>query len=212
MALLIDYVVTVAVQVAAGTAAVASVVPAIGPYEVEICVGVVLLMCFGNLRGIKEAGKAFAVPTYLFAGSVLLMIVVGLIREMIGNLRTSTRTRLHGIYALGSGTDGILSAVMIYTLLEAFANGGASLTGIEAVSDAVGAFNPPEGRNARQVLVTEGVILGALVAGIGWLAHVTHATPLYPRLPDGAAQEAQTPSSVHNRGHSCSSSCSSPPC
>ena len=68
VALLIDYVVTVAVQIAAGTAAVASAIPAIGPYKLEICVGVVLLMCYGNLRGIKEAGKAFAVPTYLFSG------------------------------------------------------------------------------------------------------------------------------------------------
>ena len=188
VALLIDYVVTVAVQVAAGTAAVASVVPAIGPYEVEICVGVVLLMCFGNLRGIKEAGKAFAVPTYLFAGSVLLMIAVGLVREMIGNLHMVHTTA--GIYTPGSGTDGILSAVMIYTLLKAFANGGASLTGIEAVSDAVGAFNPPEGRNARTVLVTEGVILGLLVAGIGWLAHVTHATPYIVGYPTVLSQEA----------------------
>src|ERR1700735_4445473 len=73
-ALLIDYVVTVAVQIAARNAAGASAVPAIGPYKVEICVGVVLVMCYGNLRGLKEAGRAFAVPTYLFAGSVLLMI------------------------------------------------------------------------------------------------------------------------------------------
>ena len=86
VALLIDYVVTVAVQIAAGTAAVASAFPAIGPYKLEICVGVVLLMCFGNLRGLKEAGRSFAVPTYLFAGSVILMIVVGLIREVLGNL------------------------------------------------------------------------------------------------------------------------------
>ena len=92
VALLIDYVVTVAVQIAAGTAAVASAIPAVGPYKLEICVGVVLLMCYGNLRGIKEAGRSFAVPTYLFAGSVILMIVVGLIREVIGNLHPSTRT------------------------------------------------------------------------------------------------------------------------
>src|ERR1700735_925683 len=84
--LLIDYVVTVAVQVAAGTAAVASAIPAIGPYKLEICVGVVVVMAFGNLRGLKEAGRSFAVPTYLFSGSVILMIVVGLIREAMGNL------------------------------------------------------------------------------------------------------------------------------
>jgi amino acid transporter len=190
VALLIDYVVTVAVQVAAGTAAVASAVPAIGPYKVEICVGVVLVMCYGNLRGLKEAGRAFAVPTYLFAGSVLLMIAVGLVREVFGKLPVTDIHTLHGIYTPGSGTDGILTAVMIYTLLKAFANGGASLTGIEAVSDAVGAFNPPEGRNARTVLVTEGVILGLLVAGIGWLAHATHATPYLVGYPTVLSQEA----------------------
>jgi len=191
VALLIDYVVTVAVQIAAGTAAVASAIPAIGPYKLEICVGVVLLMCYGNLRGIKEAGKAFAVPTYLFAGSVILMIVVGLIREIIGNLNPVDPNSLHGTYTIGAGTEGILTGVMIFTLLRAFANGGASLTGIEAVSDAVGAFQPPEGRNARKVLVAEGIILGILVAGIGWMAHVTHATPYTAGYPTVLAQEAK---------------------
>jgi amino acid transporter len=191
VALLIDYVVTVAVQIAAGTAAVASAIPAIGPYKLEICIGVVLLMCYGNLRGLKEAGKAFAVPTYLFAGSVILMILIGLVREVIGNLHPVDPATMHGTYALGSGTEGILTGVMIFTLLRAFANGGASLTGIEAVSDAVGAFHPPEGRNARKVLIAEGIILGVLVAGIGWLAHATHATPYIVGYPTVLAQEAQ---------------------
>src|SRR5689334_14284173 len=142
VALLIDYVVTVAVQIAAGTAAVASAIPAVGPYKLEICVGVVLIMCYGNLRGLKEAGRAFAVPTYLFAGSVILMIVVGLFREIIGNLHPINPAALHGTYTLGASTEGLISAAMIFTLLRAFANGGASLTGIEAVSDAVGAFHP----------------------------------------------------------------------
>jgi amino acid transporter len=191
VALLIDYVVTVAVQIAAGTAAVASAIPAVGPYKLEICVGVVLVMCYGNLRGLKEAGRAFAVPTYLFSGAVILMIVVGLIREVIGNLHPVDPATLHGAYTLGSSTEGLISGVMIFTLLRAFANGGASLTGIEAVSDAVGAFHPPEGRNARKVLVAEGVILGVLVAGIGWLAHTTHATPYLSGYPTVLAQEAQ---------------------
>jgi amino acid transporter len=193
VALLIDYVVTVAVQVAAGTAAVASAIPAIGPYKLEICIGVVLLMAFGNLRGLKEAGRSFAVPTYLFSGSVILMIVVGLIREAMGNLHTIDTSTLHGTYTAmpGAGSSGLISGVMIFTLLRAFANGGASLTGIEAVSDAVGAFKPPEGRNARTVLITEGIILGVLVAGIGWLAHTTHATPYLKGYPTVLAQEAQ---------------------
>ena len=190
VALLIDYVVTVAVQIAAGTAAVASAFPGIGPYKVEICVGVVLLMCVGNLRGIKEAGRAFAVPTYLFAGAVILMIIVGLIRQALGNLPQVDPHAMPGTYSLGSGSAGLITGVMIFTLLRAFANGGASLTGIEAVSDAVGAFRPPEGRNARQVLMAEGAILGILVAGISWLAHATHATPYKSGYPTVLAQEA----------------------
>jgi amino acid transporter len=190
VALLIDYVVTVAVQTAAGTAAVASAFPAVGPYKLEVTVGVVLLMCFGNLRGIREAGRAFAVPTYLFAGSVILMIIVGLIRAALGNLPRYDPHTLPGTYSIGSGTAGLISAAMIFTLLRAFANGGASLTGIEAVSDSVGAFRPPEGVNARRVLVTEGIILGTLVAGISWLAYATHATPRTAGYPTVLAQEA----------------------
>ncbi len=191
VALLIDYVVTVAVQIAAGTAAVASAIPATGPYKLEICVGVVAIMCFGNLRGLKEAGKAFAVPTYLFAGSVILMIVVGLVREAFGKLPLYDPATMHGTYTLGHSSEGLITGVMIFTLLRAFANGGASLTGIEAVSDAVGAFHPPEGRNARKVLIAEGVILGILVAGIGWLAHATHSTPYVIGYPTVLAQEAK---------------------
>jgi hypothetical protein len=119
------------------------------------------------------------------------MIVVGLVREAFGHLPLYDPATMHGTYALGSGTEGILSGVMIFTLLRAFANGGASLTGIEAVSDAVGAFNPPEGRNARKVLIAEGIILGVLVAGIGWLAHATHATPYVVGYPTVLAQEAK---------------------
>jgi amino acid transporter len=191
VALLIDYVVTVAVQTAAGTAAVASAFPAVGPYKLEITVGVVLVMCFGNLRGIKEAGRAFAVPTYLFAGTVILMIIVGLIRDLMGNLQAIDPHTLHGGYPIGSSSAGLISGVMIFTLLRAFANGGASLTGIEAVSDAVGAFRPPEGVNARRVLMTEGAILGVLIAGISWLAFRTHATPRTAGYPTVLAQEAQ---------------------
>ncbi len=188
VALLIDYIVTVAVQTAAGTAAIASTFPAIGPYDRYITIGVVLLMCLGNLRGIKEAGRFFAIPTYLFAGSVVLMIVVGLFRQLFFHLPVldvsslPDTIKVHHVSTLTLG-------VTVFTFLRAFANGGASLTGIEAVSDAVGGFRPPEGRNARQVLVTEGLILGFLVAGISWLAHATHATPRASGYPTVLAQE-----------------------
>jgi amino acid transporter len=190
VALLIDYVVTVAVQIAAGTAAVASAFPAIGPYVTEISIGIILLMCFGNLRGIREAGKIFALPTYLFSGSVILMVVVGIVREALGNLPQQNINDLHGLYTIGPGASSFTSLVIIFTLLKAFANGGASLTGIEAVSNAVSAFKPPEGINARRVLVTEGLILGTLVAGISWLAHLTHAAPYKLGFPTVISQEA----------------------
>ena len=190
VALLIDYVVTVAVQIAAGTAAVASAFPAIGPYVTPISIGIILLMCFGNLRGIREAGKIFALPTYLFSGSVILMIVVGIVREALGNLPQQNIYALHGLYKIGPGASSFTSLVIIFTLLKAFANGGASLTGIEAVSNAVSAFKPPEGINARRVLVMEGLILGTLVAGISWLAHLTHAAPYQLGYPTVLSQEA----------------------
>ena len=189
VALMIDYVVTVGVQTAGGTAAVVSAVPALGPYHNEITIGVILVMCYGNLRGIKEAGRAFAVPTYLFSGLVILMIVVGIIREIFGSLPVLNPHTLPDAYHVGAGTAGLISFALVLTLLRAFANGGASLTGIEAVSDAVGAFRPPEGINARRVLAAEGAILGFLVAGIAWLAHVTHATPRVPGFPTLLAQE-----------------------
>jgi len=191
VALLIDYVVTVAIQTAAGTAAVVSAFPELGKFSLGITISVIVLICYGNLRGIKEAGKAFAVPTYLFSGSVILMIVVGLIREIAGDLPKYDPHTLHDTYTIGSGTAGLITFAMILTLLRAFANGGASLTGIEAVSDAVGAFKPPEGINARRVLVAEGLILGFLVAGISWLAHSTLATPRKSGYPTVLAQEAQ---------------------
>jgi amino acid transporter len=192
VALLIDYVVTVAVQVAAGTAAVASAWRAIdSPLKITvISIAIVLVMLYGNLRGIREAGRSFAVPTYLFAGSVIIMIVTGLIREIAGNL-----PRYHypvpGQYTGHSPTTGLIAFGMVFVLLRAFANGGSSLTGIEAVSNAVSVFRPPEGINARRVLVTEGLILGSLVAGISWLAHVTHAAPYKLGVPTVISQETK---------------------
>ncbi len=190
VALLIDYVVTVAVQVAAGTAAVASTFQAIGPYSKWITIGIILLMCFGNLRGIREAGKIFALPTYLFSGAIILMIVVGLIRAAAGTLPQQNVHQIHGLYPIGPGASAWTTFALSYALLKSFANGGSSLTGIEAVSNAVSAFKPPEGINARRVLVTEGLILGTLVAGISGLAYLTHAAPYTVGYPTVISQEA----------------------
>ena len=190
VALLIDYVVTVAVQIAAGTAAVASAFPVIGPYVTPISIGVILLMCLGNLRGIREAGKIFALPTYLFSGAIILMIVVGLIRAAAGTLPQQNVHQIHGLYTIGPGASAFTTFALIFALARSFANGGSSLTGIEAVSNAVSAFRPPEGLNARKVLVTEGLILGTLVAGISGLAYLTHAAPYTAGFPTVISQEA----------------------
>ncbi len=197
VALLIDYVVTVAVQIAAGTAAVASAIPSIPQLSqpdvltiISICV--VLVMCFGNLRGIREAGKSFAVPTYLFSAVMILVIVAGLGEEVFGHLGhyPPLNHKQYG-YGVPHNYSSLISFGLVFVLLRAFANGGSSLTGIEAVSNAVSAFRPPEGLNARKVLVTEGLILGTLVAGISWLAHATHAAPYVDGVPTVIAQEAK---------------------
>ena len=191
IALLIDYVVTVAVQTAAGTAAVASAIPALNHPDLltVISVGIVVLMCYGNLRGIREAGQAFAVPTYLFSGLMILVIITGLLREVFGALPVYHPHA--GVVTGATSHSSLITFGMIFVLLRAFANGGSSLTGIEAVSNAVSAFQPPEGLNARRVLVIEGAILGTLVAGISWLAHVTHARPYTSGVPTVISQEAR---------------------
>ena len=189
VALLIDYVVTVAVQTAAGSAAIVSAFPALGPHALEIIsVIAILIMCYGNLRGIREAGRAFALPTYLFSAAVVLMIVVGVAREAVGGLPQVHPAK--GMYLLGHSGSGLLAWGAIYVLLRAFANGGSSLTGIEAVSNAVSALRPPEGRNARQILVMQGSIVAVLIGGISWLAHAMHARPYVSGYPTVLAQEA----------------------
>jgi amino acid transporter len=198
VALLIDYTVTVAVQVAAGSAAVVSAVPQLANIPVigsniltVISVIVVVIMCYGNLRGIREAGRAFAFPTYFFSVTVGLTIIVGLIREFSVGLPHASPYPA-ATYPFGHSTEGLFSWVIIFMLAKSFANGGSSLTGIEAVSNSVSALRPPEGRNARQILVTQGSIVVFLIAGISWLAHLTHATPYILGYPTVLAQEAST--------------------
>jgi amino acid transporter len=197
VALLIDYVVTVAVQTAAGSAAIVSAIPGLtSAQQKELLLGIsivaILIMCYGNLRGIREAGRTFALPTYLFSGTVGVMILVGLYREFFASLPPAPVGR--GAWC--NGCDGhpgssLIAFVSIFVLLRAFANGGSSLTGIEAVSNAVSALRPPEGRNARQVLMIQGSIVAFLIAGISWLAHVMHTVPNVTGVPTVLAQEAK---------------------
>lgn len=189
-ALLIDYVVTVAVQCAAGTVAVASALPVLGPYSLEITVGMVLLMCFANLRGLKEAGARFAVPTYAFVAMVSLTIVVGVIRELCGNLPIYDPQHIAGAVPVHHGS-GLVMGATVLVVLRAFANGGSSLTGVEAISNTVTTFRKPEGVNARRVMTIMACILAFLLAGVAWLTHVTHAVPYTDGYPSMLSEIAR---------------------
>jgi amino acid transporter len=188
--LLIDYVVTVAVQCAAGTVAVVSAVPALGPYSLELTVAVVLVMCYANLRGLREAGFRFAFPTYAFVGMVSLTIVTGIIREIFWGLPQYDPEHIAGAVPVHQGS-GLVMGATILVLLRAFANGGSSLTGVEAISNTVNSFRKPEGLNARQVLTVMACILAFLLAGVAWLAHVTHATPYVDGYPSMLSEIAR---------------------
>lgn len=190
VALLIDYVVTVAVQSAAGTVAVVSAIPALGPYSLEITVAAVLLLAYGNLRGLKEAGRAFAFPMYFFAASIGVVIVVGVTKALTGTLDRIDPTTLDGTVAVGHG-DGLVMGATVLVILRAFANGGTSLTGLEAISNGVSAFRKPEGPNARRALVIMASILAFLVSGVSLLAYLTHATPYAAGYPSVISQEAR---------------------
>lgn len=189
-ALLIDYVVTVAVQCAAGTVAVVSAIPALGPYSLEITVGVVLVMCFANLRGLREAGARFAVPTYAFTAMVSLTIIAGLVREFMGNLPTYDPQQMTGVVPVHQG-GGIIMGATLLIVLRAFANGGSSLTGVEAISNTVNSLRQPEGVNARRVMTVMACILGFLLAGVAWLTHVTHAAPYVDGYPSMLSEIAR---------------------
>ena len=192
VALLIDYTVTVAVQTSAGTAALTSAYRALTPYTVSITVGVTLLMLFANLRGIREAGAFFAIPTYFYIASLSFVVVTGLIKAALGGLNAHPLPSAHDIgYPVGSPSGGWLMGLGIFYCLKAFANGGVSLTGLEAVSDGISSFRAPVARNGRKALVTMCLILGFLVLGTSTLAHLTHAVPYEAGTPTVVSQEVQ---------------------
>jgi amino acid transporter len=160
-ALLIDYVLTVAVSVAAGIAALTSAVPELIPYRVSLCVGAVALIATANLRGVRESGRLFAAPTYMFVVSILGMVGYGLAGTGLG-LLPEAPYEPHP-----PGLEGI----SLFLLLRAFAAGCTALTGIEAVSDGVPAFKSPEADNARTVMAWLGAISLSMFLGITYLAY-----------------------------------------
>ena len=166
-ALLIDYVLTVAVSVAAGVAALTSAFPAFYGYRIPLGVLFIAGIATMNLRGLRESSNLFAVPTYLFVVSFASMLAYGFVRWAAG-WETSTPP---------APDVATTQSLTLFLVLRAFSSGCAALTGVEAVSDGVPAFRPPEARNARMVLAWLGIILIALFMGITFLAHHFHVTP-----------------------------------
>ncbi len=171
-ALLIDYVLTVAVSVSAGVAAITSVAPSLFPDRVAIAIAIVALLMLGNLRGIRESGTIFMAPTYLYIAAIAGLIAWGLFRQFVlGDL---------GTFVAPAGwlkAEEATSVLSIFLVLRAFSSGAAALTGVEAISDGVPAFKHPEWRNARTTLTWAALIFGSLFVGISLLASITHVVP-----------------------------------
>ena len=186
-ALLCSYTLTVAVSIAAGVNALSSAFPALAPYQVEFSVGFVLLLTYGNLRGIREAGKIFALPTYWFLLSMAVVIVTGLVR--LGLNGGLAHVQAHtGHVTIASGGGGLLLGASVFIFLRGFANGGSGLTGMEAISNAVSVFREPQVRNARQTLVYMATILGTLFLAVSVFAALIHALPYNSGSPTVLSQ------------------------
>ena len=189
VALMLDYIVTVAIQSSAGVDAIVSTFPALHDYKLIMVIVVILILTFMNLRGVKEAGAAFALPTYFFVGSMFVVFGMGIYRTINGTL-PQYDPNVDGAVPLGE-SQGLVTFAAIFILLRAFANGGASLTGLEAISDGVTLFKSPEGVNARRTLVVMSALLGSLVFGISWFAHRTLAMPFENGTPTVISQVAK---------------------
>jgi amino acid transporter len=169
-ALLLDYILTVAVSVSSGVAQITSAYPSLLPYRVVFAVGMVLVIMLLNLRGVKESGAAFALPSYFFLVMMFLTVGVGLLRYLMGSLGTvADPPALEAAHAA--------QAVTPFLILHAFSSGTTALTGVEAISNGITAFNEPRSHNAGITLLWMSGILGTLFLGITFLAHQTAAIP-----------------------------------
>ncbi len=163
--LLIDYILTVAVSVSAGVAALTSAFPTLAPLRIEIALLIVVFITVMNLRGVKESGTFFAIPTYAFVVGVLVMIGVGVVRVLTGNVPTPEEGQI-----LAEGAT-VSSGLGLFLLLRAYAAGCTALTGVEAISNGIPAFKPPESKHAGQTLIVMVTLLCTMFIGITFLAN-----------------------------------------
>ncbi len=168
--LLTDYILTVAVSVSAGVAAITSAFPELRDWRVPLCLFAILLMTVANLRGVKESGRIFAGPTYIYVVSLVLLIGVGLFRSYFGDLGPMPVNE-EALKEVMGDNFGNAAAVGLFILLRAFSSGAVALSGVEAISNGVPAFRRPESRNAATTLVWMAVILGGTFFGVSVLAH-----------------------------------------
>jgi amino acid transporter len=169
-ALLLDYVLTVAVSIAAGVAAITSAFPRWHGHTVALSLFFLVLIAIGNLRGIRESGRIFSVPTYFFLATMGLLLLVGVFKALTGQIAPIDAS-------VGQFVPPETGPLTIFLILRAFANGCTALTGIEAISDGVPAFKPPEARNAATTLLIMVGCAVALFMGVTLLAHAYNVVP-----------------------------------
>jgi amino acid transporter len=186
-ALLIGYILTVAVSVAAGSAALTSTVDSLAPYRVPLSLFFIAIIAFGNLRGVRESGRIFATPTFFFMANMGVLLALGITRYLAGDL-PELGVELDGMVEFGDEGTGLLLGASAFVMAKAFASGGAAVTGVEAISNGVPAFRRPEWRNARQTLVIMGSGLAIMFLGLSFLASRIEVAPFEDGTPTVLAQ------------------------
>ncbi|HVV11784.1 APC family permease [Amycolatopsis sp.] len=169
-ALMVDYIMTVAVSVASGVDNIISAVPELNDYRIALNLGFVLVLMAMNLRGIRESGRTFAIPTYLFIAGVVLMIALGLGRAVAGHAPVAESAG----YEVRPEQAGLTGLALVFLLLRSFSSGCTALTGVEAISNGVPAFRKPKSTNAARTMTAMGVIAVVMFGGITALAMISH--------------------------------------
>ncbi len=192
-ALLADYILTAAVGISAGVGALISAVPSLLPHTVSLCVGILIVITVLNLRGVREAGTAFAIPTYLFVGTLLITITAGIVRVLLSGGHPTPAVAL-------PPPPPITEAVSFWLLLKVFASGCTALTGVEAVSNGVKAFKEPTVKNAQRTLTVIIFLLAVLLAGISYLVKIYGIAATDPGQPGYQSILSMLTAAVFGRG------------
>jgi amino acid transporter len=193
-ALLADYTLTAAVGISAGVGALVSAAPSLLPHTVSICVGILIVITVLNLRGLRDAGLAFAVPTYLFVGTLLITIVGGVLRALLSGGHPTPVTPL-------PPPPPMAEAISYWLLLKVFASGCTALTGVEAVSNGVKAFREPAVKNAQRTLTVIILVLAVLLAGISYLVKVYGIAATDPGRPGYQSLLSMLIAAVFGKGY-----------